>query len=459
MLWGNSSLIDSSVQDFIVLSREEILVLYEETGMTGLYLLEKTPAYELPEKEAVVLAAFDTTLELENAIIRFNRQSSEYQVILEDYGYSGGNAQGAQVRMDAALVSDNPPELLSLKGRDLKKDMEKGLLEDLFPWLEASRVLDREDFLENALEGYTINGKLVGIPKEVYVNGVAGRASQVGDLDSWTMEDVYALTEKYPQMLLLSSGSPRDINTREHLLEDFCSPYYLEEFVDWEKGECSFDSDGFRRLLSWAGEYGKASDENALPRMRIISEPSYVPEDTLLIEDVLSFGQAAVWEVQMGESLRLLGYPTADGNGRVCLDVKAPAGIVAGAKNKDGAWAFLEYFLETETSGGIDYWMPVRISGLENMMEKSIREEEGRIKFSVGLGGEAVPVYGNSRETARQVMASLEEADFSPGNGLEDEIVSIVVEEAEGYYTGNKSLDEVTGIIQNRVKLLLGENR
>ncbi len=37
-------------------------------------------------------------------------------------------------------------------------------------------------------------------------------------------------------------------------------------------------------------------------------------------------------------------------------------------------------------------------------------------------------------------------------------VISIVLEEVEAYYTGKKSLDEVIGIIQNRVQLLLNEN-
>ena len=56
-------------------------------------------------------------------------------------------------------------------------------------------------------------------------------------------------------------------------------------------------------------------------------------------------------------------------------------------------------------------------------------------------------------------MEFLETADFTPESGLRNTVVSIVLEEVEAYYTGDKSLDEVIGIIQNRVQLLLNENR
>lgn len=122
------------------------------------------------------------------------------------------------VGMSSALVSSNPPELLLLSGRELEKDVEKGLLEDLSPYLEGSIALDREDFLENALEGYTVGGKLAGIPVEFILYAVGGRASQVGGLTNWSMEDVYDLLQQYPEMTkLLGDGSTRKINTKEHI--------------------------------------------------------------------------------------------------------------------------------------------------------------------------------------------------------------------------------------------------
>ena len=37
------------------------------------------------------------------------------------------------------------------------------------------------------------------------------------------------------------------------------------------------------------------------------------------------------------------------------------------------------------------------------------------------------------------------------------QIEEIILEESEAYYTGDKSLDEVVALIQNRVGLILGE--
>lgn len=84
--------------------------------------------------------------------------------------------------------------------------------------------------------------------------------------------------------------------------------------------------------------------------------------------------------------------------------------------------------------------------------------EEPVAKYYLTLDDEEVPVYATLREMAEKLMAFLEAADFTPDWGLRQMVVSIVLEESEPYYTGDKSLEEVTGIIQNRVQLLLKEN-
>lgn len=470
--WVNSGLVSSHIRDCFLLNQDKILVWYDEPGMEGLYLLEKTPARELPEKEAVVLAAFDVSAELSNAVIHFNRLNKKYQVIIESYGYSGGTASGALARQDAALASSNPPDLLSLSGRNLVKDMEKGMLEDLSPRLENSSILDRDDFLENALDGYTIGKSLVGIPVSFRVTAVGGRTSQVGELNSWTMEDVYALTERYPEHTILlsdaryvmDSGMGRNLATREHLLKNFCAACYLEEYVDWETGTCDFDSERFRRLLEWTGEHAEDPVGQAGSRGRIFYIQGYLSEEALLMEKNIDFGTAAEWELQCGEEITLTGFPTADGSGTADIQVEPPLGIVADAGNKEGAWEFLEFYISAGKEQGLADNLPTSRSRLQALMEEAVGQqyydgsEEPVPKYYLTLDDEEVPVYATSREMAEKLMAFLEAADFTPDWGLRQMVVSIVLEESEPYYTGDKSLEEVTGIIQNRVQLLLKEN-
>ena len=40
-----------------------------------------------------------------------------------------------------------------------------------------------------------------------------------------------------------------------------------------------------------------------------------------------------------------------------------------------------------------------------------------------------------------------------------DEVLNIINEEAEPFYKGQKSVDEVASVIQSRIKIYVGENK
>lgn len=50
--------------------------------------------------------------------------------------------------------------------------------------------------------------------------------------------------------------------------------------------------------------------------------------------------------------------------------------------------------------------------------------------------------------------------DATPFFSVEDdEIIKIINEEAGAYYSGQKGIDEVVSVIQNRIKLYVDENK
>lgn len=458
LLWENSNLMEEWVSDVLPVDDDSILIHYEEPKLSGLYLLEKTPIEELQEKQPVVLAALDASIMLRDAVIRFNRQSEEYQVVIESYGYTAEGAESAYIRRDAAMASSNPPDLLSLEEWDLKSCVEKGMLEDLNPYLEDSTVVDKNDLIGNVLEGYSVGGLLAGLPIEISITALAGRVSQVGNLDRWTMEEVYELVERYPeQTRLLSDASDYEMNTRQYLLSRFCVYWYLEKFVDQENGKCSFDNAEFKKFLEWVGENGKEQVRES----GFYTVGDRMPEDALLMDDRLDFMYAGRWEIMFGEDIRLLGYPTADGKGKARVWSHDPLGILAKASNKEGAWRFMEFFLSQMYSE--EERLTVSKSQLLGLMEEWTKpekiDETTEKKYSMYMEDTVIPFYGTSRELSEQVLALLEEADYAPSSIIEDKIVDIILEETESYYSGDKSLDEVTGIIQNRVQLILDEQR
>jgi len=455
--WQDSDLFVDYVRQAWRLGEDDLLVWYSAGTWSEFCLLRKMRTEDVPQKELVVLASLSPTQDLQEAVIEFNRQSDKYHCVIERYGADAG----ASVRLDATLVSSAPPDILELRGRDILMYVEKGVLEDLSPYLEHSAV-DREDFLENLLEGYTINGKLVCIPTCFSINMVAGRESQMDGLEGWSMEDVYQLVEEHPEQTeLLGSGFTGLIKDRDYMLEEFCAAYYMEKYVDWEAGKSSFDSPEFARLLAWAGEHAEApSPETAVGRR--IHYPEFVPENTVLMTgNGWDFEDVLVGEIKMGEKLKLLGFPTVGGKGAVSVNVMDELGMVSQGRNKDGAWEFLEYYLSREQ--GDSSYLPTRKSLLEAAARQAVELTDPGKGALIVIADEGYYYHlipqEHAQELADMLMEMIESIDFSPKPKAWEQIIHIVMEEAGSYYNGDKTLEEATALIQNRATLLLQEKK
>ncbi len=472
--WGDSDIFSSAVGQLWPAGEDGILAqCHSSNGDSGSgqewYLLVRTPVGELPEKELVVLASLNPGEDLRSAVVEYNRQSERYHCIIEQYGNVPGTGDdtGASVRLDAALLSSSPPDILDLRSVDIYKYAEKGILEDLSPYMEGSGTVRREDFLEGVLEGYTIGGSLVCVPTRFTLDTIVGRDSQTSLLEGWGIEDVYTLMESHPEMTeLVSSGFRRldgpeggraEGKGRDYMLKEFFPAYYLERFVDWEAGECSFDSGEFRELLLWL----EGHVEKERPRTAIgvtIWESDYVPEYALLMEaGGVEFDDLLRIEIQIGGKVRFLGFPTADGRGTAACRVMDKLGMVSNSLHKEGAWDFLEYYISRGAE--YSYYLPTRISSLRDVAEKAAAPRPGTSSFysSMSIGDDTHEVYEFPQYLADALMEQIEGTDFRPRSAAEEQIIEIVAEEADIYYNGDKSLEDVTAVIQNRVELLLKE--
>ena len=150
---------------------------------------------------------------------------------------------------------------------------------------------------------------------------------------------------------------------------------------------------------------------------------------------------------------------------------------ISKSAHKDGAWEFLESILTEEDSDHFRNGFPTQKSRLEEMAREAVepeyvRDENGEIMKDEN--GEPIVSQGNSsvgyedgwsytyrmptQEEVDTIMELMNDAKPVSYNG-NDEITQIINEEAEGFFKGQKSVDEVAGIIQNRIKIYVGETK
>ena len=448
--WGDSNLAVHFSWEMLLVSEDKMVVCLPVPEQTDAlkkecYILTRTPAEELAEKQVLVMAGCNIFTRMEQYVMAFNRSSETYHITIEYCDMDG---------LDAALVSSDPPDLINLTDMDYTKYGEKDALEDLEPLLKESSLLDREDFPEAILEACTVKGRLVCIPDEMYCTTVVGRTSQVGAGAGWTAADVMALAEDNPQAELFLH------NNFTLMVRELFRDYILGQYVDWENGECSFDGEEFLSFIRWVAEHSDAADSGEVPVEAWIGT---MPKERLLSiwSSVISLEHLLYERAYFGEEVTAVGYPAADGSVSHRGTAINHLGIVAASKQKEGAWQFIESFLSRED--GAYTFLPARIDRLEEMADALLPEEgteSVEMKIHIRIPDGADESYaGMDREELDAVFAIIEAADYTPVREKEEQVIDIILEEMAPCLTGAKSYQEAASIVQNRVKLLLQEER
>ena len=460
-----------------------VVVVYGEGvwgDEVGIALLTKTWLDPEAAKKTLVLATMSGGNSLQAAVVDFNRHSEKYRIeIKQFYDYSGGqDYSDGLVNLNNAIASNNCPDIIALTGLEVEKLAAKGVFEDLGPYLEKSSLLGREDLLESILNAYTLEGVLTAIPRRFTVQTAVGSAKELAGIEKWTIEDVIALCEAHPGAELFHNNTKSSVMT--YLMN--CSQ---DAFIDWSTGECYFDTEMFKHLLEFVNSVPDAVQQSGGMQSGFFiidmeSGPSIqerVQKGEVLLEkgfmSDVNYGQ--LYREMFGSDVVFIGYPTADGESGHYVSVSSDAyAISSKSENKEGAWEFIEKFL-MEDDGRYLMGFPTLKSKLEMEIKKSlysgyvlddngdpildedgepIVNTEGRTHFYDGWEYTYRP---STQEEIDLVLKVLDEVRLEPESGAE--IMNIINEEAEAFYQGQKTVDQVAEVIQRRVSLYVSENR
>ena len=456
--WLDSDINSTYVRNIGVADDGRIVVVMSEIGtrMTSLALMTKMPGDQVVQKETIVVGTISASMELREAVVNFNRTSNRYRVALKEY--TDGSVERANsawsdavVNLTNDIVSGDCPDVIDLSGLNVEQMAAKGVFEDMFTWLDRSSVLSRDNLVESVVAGWTYDGRLVGVPRIFSLQIVMGRAQDVGAEMGWSLYDMIALADKYPDIPLFDGLS------RGEMLE-ICMMYNESAFVDLISGECRLDSDEFKAVLEFVKRYPQEK-----PAVNQFAATSRIMNREVLLAEITidDFDRLQLYNEVFGGSATCIGYPTVDGDSAgFSILARNIFAIAAKSSNKEGAWEFIESYLTTEESI-YSNGFPVVISLLEEKIDAAVNAEiqyltDENGNYSLDKNGDPIVIgHRTSPEEVAQILAMMELA--RPAMSDDDVVMAIISEEAEAFFQGQKSVDKVVGIIQNRVELYLQE--
>ncbi len=393
---------------------------------------------EKPQEGPILLtyATFSPDFEMEQWIAEWNQSQDQYRIEILEYE----NSDTGRAQLNNEILSGNAPDLFDLSYINVSSFVSKGLLEDLRPYLDREEKISEEDLLPGVLQTYEADGGLYGVMPEFRLEILAGKRDRVGNASDWTVDRLCQMIEGLsPDEVLVEGFAPTGM-LRAVLATD------MEDFVNWEEGTCSFDGEKFRKLLTTVNSIETVYMEEkelteGLQSGKVLLDRIYVTDLVEYVNSVKAFGE---------EEISLLGFPSETG-GRAVLTARMPIGISRTCENKDGAWEFVRSLLEEDFQRKhVHFCLPVR--------QDILREEFERVMTQ--------NPYGDAPEAKMWKPATQEEVDALYNglcrmkySGIFDETVwNIVSEEAEAYFSGQKSVEAVMDVIQSRASLYVSEN-
>lgn len=439
-----------------------------ESASTGgntyeVVFLTRTEASKVEAKKEILLGTMWLDSNLKKGIIDFNKTNGQYRITVKEYGGGDDYMEGLN-QFNADLTTANCPDMISLSNIDFEQYASKGILEDLYPYMEKSGF-KKEDYLENILKAYESDGRLCGILPQFYISTTMAKASLVGDKTGWTLSEMLDFVEENEPENIFSDG------TRSSIFY-YCIYNNIDEFIDWQNGKCFFDGEDFIRTLEFAANFPEEYDysregEGISSKIR--------SNKLLLMQSTIS----SVQEYQMmngmfGEKIAFVGYPNSERKGNLIQATGGCIGLSAKSKNKDGAWEFMQRLLSDEYQDSLvsehgSWGFPVKKSALEKQFEIDMtpdfyEDEEGNKiespKTTWGWDDFEMEIMAATQEEIDAVKEIIASADKLSGNvGVNEQLTSIITEESEPFFKGQKSAADVAGIIQNRIQIYVNENR
>ena len=520
--WLESDINADNISFFSFLSDGRVVVMTESwyggNDDITLAILTETDRSELPEKTTLTYATMGISSDERSRILEFNRNSSTHRIQITDYSeYSTEDDYTAGItKLNTEILAGKVPDIISVSSLPIRQYGAKGILEDLWPYIENdTEIGGREGIMERVFQAAEQDGKLYQVFDTFFISTVIGSRKQLGDRTTWTMAELKEALASMPEGCSIFG----EWDTKESMLSTLLR-MNLDSYVNWQTGECGFDSDSFKSVLEFCNSFpmeytpvdGEYDDENSRisEGRQMLSRETLSGFENIQLNQAIFGGAEALntfyldyssypptvsdvpvktdWgysdaqnRVKPGQYLTYIGYPREDGRCGSAFEINSGLAMSSSCKDKEGAWQFMRELLlpwepaSEDEQWGWNHWgfaankEQFEKNAAEAMKVEYMTDGEGNPILDLngdpiqesstgyGMGDLMVNIQATSQEEYDQVMDLYNAIDTLASS--DNSIYDIVKEVAGSYFAGDRSLDDAAALIQNKVTIYVNESR
>ncbi len=427
------------------------------------------------EKQVITLGTLiEMPGSLSNAVVNFNKQSDKYKIKVVSYAsltdLIGAEDQNTAVydaigRMNNSFLDEGCPDIIDLSYSNVESLAGKGLLMDLNDYLNTSNVMSKNDIVPGIVEAFTVDGKLIAIPRSFYINVLFAKADLLQGRESWTVKEFIDFCNQYPD------ATPFEYATQQDILYTMLA-LAADKYIDYKNLTCDFDNQDFIDILDFAKTFPKEVDYNVINVMN--TDPNkFINNEVLFNEATLwSMESYAIYSSQIGAPAEMIGYPTADGSSGFTFNVDGNFGISTKTQYKEGVYEFLDFYFEQPSESYGQVYFSSKQSELDkqlkdSMEEKYVLDENGEQVLDENgepmkepflttmINNEIVDIYAAKPEEVEQVRNAINNTHTAISQDVT--IYNMIYEEAQPYFEGQKSAEETAKVIQSKISIYISE--
>jgi ABC-type glycerol-3-phosphate transport system substrate-binding protein len=466
--WINCDIDGSSVNSLSVLPDGRFACLtysYNYEGSSGMEMavLTKTDASLIPEKTYLSMATFYMDYTLRAKVIEFNKTNGKYRIEVTDYSEynTEDDYQAGLIKLSTEIISGKVPDLICTSQQlPMHQYIAKGLLEDLYPYIDNDPELGRDKLVQEVFKALENDGKLYEICSNFSIYTVVGDPNRIGSEPGWTLDEMNQILGDAPE------GTTAFVPyiVRNDILQTSFT-MNMEEYVNWNTGECKFDSPGFIKLLEFAKTFPETFEWE---EGKYIDEMQMIQTGELLmhIMYMYDFNEYQMYKAMFGGNIVFKGFPCESKNGNAYM-VNAGLAMSSQCKNKDGAWEFMRLLLTEDYQQQYMYWgFPTNKAVFDEKVKEAMTpytyiDENGveveEPKNSWYMGDTPIEVYAMTQAELDQFMELLRNTDRVMN--YDTSIMDIINTETGAFFAGQKTAADVARIIQSRVGTYVNEQR
>lgn len=407
---------------------------------------------------------------------------------MEDGSVMTSSTNNEQEQAD--YISKVNTELMSGKGADILamdvlpyyKYADGGQLENLQNYMDADSSFDIKDYKKNILDAMKYHDGLYVIPLDYTFDYLTYDSSLFNENEKQNLQK----NSKYTYNQLIQAGKEPFQRANQNaaepvrmfeevadygMLKELMSMNY-EKYIDMENRKVNFTDGNFVNLLETVKKYGENGyispqiDYNKLTeedfRKMEQQKAFYRTKDNLFLlneafKSVGAESSSPFKDIDTGagdeSNDKILGLLTNQ-KGNVNFKYMQAYGINANSENKALAWAFIKYIM----SDGVqmsDYSLPINN---EARMKKAkidimgLTFSEKPMEQSKDLTAEQKKVYDTYTKSIENLSDNL---NYYP---IKDDTINHMIEkEADNYFNGSKTAEQVASTLQEKIELYLNE--